>query len=718
MSTQTPQSLSRKTPRKQKFRAKIRSLQTQVAVLKKKVSAQEQGRSTTSIINTATFQDFKQLCDKFLPSKCAEFVKLQADLYNKGPKQRRYNQNFLQICLKIYFMGPKAYRNISQIFTLPTKRTLNRLTQNINIKPGLNEAVFQSLEQKVCSFAEIDKNCLICLDEMSIKSHLFYDIGKDEIIGFVDYGNDKILKPSLHALVVIVKGIYNNWKQPLAYFFVHETCPPDILQNIVERIITKLFDIGLKVRVLVNDMGSSNIKVCNNFNIKEDNPVFYINGQQIIYMFDVPHLIKAVRNNFQKHNFCYNGKLTSWQHVVQFYNSDKILLNRLAPKLTDAHVNPTNREKMKVYLAAQVLSATVAAGMNTHVALQKLSTDAIGTIEFIELFDRLFDVMNSSQTTNAKEFNRAFKGLDYQVQFLKQCLNFLENVKVLNLKNEKVTHRIKSLRCFRITINGLLLLWKTLVSVGFEYLFTRRLCQDVVENFFGAIRQQGGNAINPTPIQFKRAFKKLFSVDFFAFENQNCLPDFDEILKLKVTNVDRYDTAATTNTTLIHLNLKDCDYRFHADEQNAIRYICGYLIKKCLNVHTCQKCEEFANAHQNLDETTLYSQFRAYQTKNLETFGKLYMPQDNFFYYVCELEQIFVENFEKTAVLDNVLTTLIELYKAVHFQHPCEDFPHNYLLRLYSRMRLFYCLKFINRNFRTTDEGKKMQRKRIIWQHS
>ena len=35
-----------------------------------------------------------------------------------------------------------------------------------------------------------DKMCAICLDEMAIKSHLFYDIAKDEIIGFEEIRED------------------------------------------------------------------------------------------------------------------------------------------------------------------------------------------------------------------------------------------------------------------------------------------------------------------------------------------------------------------------------------------------------------------------------------------------------------------------------------------------------------------------------------------------
>lgn len=93
MSAQTSKLLTIRTSRKLKLRDKIHSLQSQVAILKRKVTAHKSKSSLSSVVETVTLQDFKNLCDTFLPSKCAEFVKLQADLHKKDPKQRRTIKN-------------------------------------------------------------------------------------------------------------------------------------------------------------------------------------------------------------------------------------------------------------------------------------------------------------------------------------------------------------------------------------------------------------------------------------------------------------------------------------------------------------------------------------------------------------------------------------------------------------------------------------------------
>jgi hypothetical protein len=135
------------------------------------------------------------------------------------------------------------------------------MTQNFQFHAGLNDNVLEGLKVKVDSLKDTDKNCCLCLDEMAIKSHLFYIIGYDEVIRFEDLGKGKTFKPALNSLVLMIKGIYSNWKLPLDYYFTHKVMK---LQNIIEECIQKLKTIKLSVKVVVNDMRSSNICVSGN----------------------------------------------------------------------------------------------------------------------------------------------------------------------------------------------------------------------------------------------------------------------------------------------------------------------------------------------------------------------------------------------------------------------------------------------------------------------
>ena len=56
----------------------------------------------------------------------------------------------------------------------------------------------------------------------------------------------------------------------------------------------------------------------------------------------------------------------------------------MVPKLTRAHIEPTDFEKMRVYLACQTLSHSVASALGISILDGSLPTSAAGTLEFIE----------------------------------------------------------------------------------------------------------------------------------------------------------------------------------------------------------------------------------------------------------------------------------------------------------------------------------------------
>lgn len=716
-STQTELKLSGGTPRKEKLRQCIKRLRNENSQLQKKNQQLQEDvdKHTHTDINNISLQQYMQLTHKFCPSQeLATFINTQISQVQKHPKGRRYSLGFKNECLAMYFAGPKLYRKkLMRQFCLPSPKTLLKLVKNLKMGVGVNNPeLFKMLHMKIRNFSEEDKLCLLCVDEMAIKANLFYGTGSDSIIGLEDNGTGKkVFKPALTATVFMIRGLRNKWSQPICYNFFHSTCPAQTLKQTINDLVTKLKEIGLTVCALTSDMGSNNIQLKNILEVTPSKPYFFVNEQKIFYMFDIPHLLKAVRNMLQKHNFVdKHGQEISWKYLEQFYNHDKNYPDRAAPKLTDSHIYPTNFEKMKVKFASQLFSKTVACGLNVYIRFGVLPASATKTALFVEMMDKLFDLLNSSHTSNAKEFNRAFKGEQYQLDFLNECLNFFSEVKVVDKTGKDVTNRMKFVNCFIITIKGLIQLWDCL-SEKFKFLFTRRLNQDVLENFFGTIRQQNGNCVNPTAIQFQRSFKKLLCVKLFHSGTENCEGDTDSML-LKLNDINVVDEAATDplpdNEPVI-----DCDY--HTSDivqKNFERYVCGYLIRKCLRIHTCSVCVDYANSVKDLDDTTLFCYFKAYENTKMSTFGNLMMPDDNFVSYISKLHIVFQSHFEELSMYTNILKQFMQLCENISFQHPCNNFPHSYVTKLYFRFRIFYTLKRINRNFKCPNKNKL-----IIWRH-
>ncbi|KAJ3656018.1 hypothetical protein Zmor_015123 [Zophobas morio] len=553
---------------------------------------------------------------------------------------------------------------------------------------------------------------------MSIKANLFYDIAADEIVGLQQLNENKQYLPANNVFTIMARGIFHNWKQPIGYVFVKSSCDAANVKKLIFQTIRELYNINLKVRAVITDVGSNFVNFTNILKVSENNPYFFVDQYKIFYIFDICHLLKALRNNFLKYRFKdKNGNIIHHKYVIEFYERDKKRNYRLAPKLTDAHVRPQAFQKMKVKLASQLFSRHVANGMATEIEVKSLPEEATSTMIFIHNMNNLFDLLNSSKKTSFEKeiFKNMFRGEDYQLNLLNKMLIFFKTVQVLNSVNREVTNTIKSLHCWRITIKSTILLQKELN----KSICTRRLNQDCLENFFGAVRQQGGNCFNPTPVQFKRAFKKLFSMQFLQHsEGANSCNDFASMLvaiESKERNQCQIINSILSRTTSAHKSVEvdTTDYR-HLDmgEQNSLSYVCGYLIKKCLMKHTCDTCSNFAVACKVLTDDKLLCHFNAFDDD--APFGNLKMPDEAFIFYIATLEKQFASLFSINSILPSCGQNIKAALAAVPIPHPCEQFPHDYLLSLFVRMRIFYSIKLINKQLLS---APKRNRKLAILTH-
>ena len=144
---------------------------------------------------------------------------------------------------------------------------------------------------------------------------------------------------------------------------------------------------------------------------------------------------------------------------------------------------------------------------------------------------------------------------------------------------------------------------------------TRRLNQDPLENFFGLISQQGGNCDNPciSPIQFTRAFGKLFVDNILTpLSTGNCAEDSDAyLIAFHPSQSDLSAGNDQTSPPLIQA-VEDTDYKTNENEQNlvcmnALTYVSGYLLRKCLIQHSCPICHHNFVTKDVSDSSLCYS---------------------------------------------------------------------------------------------------------------
>lgn len=132
--------------------------------------------------------------------------------------------------------------------------------------------------------------------------------------------------------------------------------------------------------------------------------------------------------------------------------------------------------------------------------------------------------------------------------------------------------------------------------------------------------------------------------------------------------------------------------------RNALTYVCGYLIKKCLQKHCCNICFNYANNQNQVDQSFLFAIFKAYRNNENTIFGNLNVPPDQFYNYINNLDSIFIDEFPIIAVKTNLGKELRNAMDNIPFEHPCQEFNYDFLKDLYIRMRIFHTLKTLNKN--------------------
>lgn len=183
---------------------------------------------------------------------------LQFREINKKDKGRRFSLDEKIASLSIFKQSPKCYRFIRKIFILPAPQTLIKLINEANVKPGINQNIFQQIKGAVAKLKIEDRLCIILFDEVSLKANLTYNERRDHVIGFATDGETIKTDFADHAQVFMVRGLIRNYKQPVYYSFSSSaTRGPDLAKQMKE-VVMELLDAGLIVIGSVCDQGTNN----------------------------------------------------------------------------------------------------------------------------------------------------------------------------------------------------------------------------------------------------------------------------------------------------------------------------------------------------------------------------------------------------------------------------------------------------------------------------
>ena len=482
----------------------------------------------------------------------------------KSPSGMRWHPMIIRWCIYLRHKSASAYdalRNAGFI-KLPSARTLYDYT-NFTKNSGFDVGVLQQLKTQAEKEGMYNKEedwksyTGLLFDEIKIKADLVYDKHSGELIGYVNLdkigndmldfanqcenGQDNIAK---YMLVLMVRGMCTRLTFPLAGFAT-QSITADFLYPIIWKAIT-IMEVNLKLKVLfcTCDGASANRRFFTLHALGNEDVVHFTANphdpnRKIFFISDVPHLLKTARNCFSNsyshrntRKLWRNGKTISWMHLVtlfeQYCEAD---VYSPCPKLRRDHIDLTAFSIMKVNLAAQVLSDSVASAMEIY-----FGEDYFETINFIRIMNKFFDCLNvrhkfegrNKRNNNLKPYEDPND--DRLKWLLNDFLGYFEawrdsvegrdgNFTASQKSSMMLSHQ--TITGLKISVLSIVECVKHMLREGASYILTYNFNQDPLEQLFGHLRHKGGANSNPTVYEAQNNLRQIRTVGCLALPKRN-----------------------------------------------------------------------------------------------------------------------------------------------------------------------------------------------------
>jgi DNA transposase THAP9 len=471
--------------------------------------------------------------------------------YNKLKKKSsmRWHPTMIRWCLFMKSKSAAAYDGMRSYLCLPSERTLydysHYMENGLGVNPRTVEQLIVTAKQLGCFDEEHKSFVGILQDEVKVQTDLVYHKHTGQLMGYVNLDavsnellelqnvttGDRQLAKSL--LVVMVRGITTNLSYPFAAYATN--CLSASMLYTVMWECTEYIEVvaGLKLLFICCDGAVQNRQF---FKLMADsdeavyktaNP--YDTDREIYFVCDPPHLLKTARNCFSNSGAHTNSRqmwynqTISWKHVVQLYDDCCMKSEyRLCPKLTRDHLYLTAFSRMKVSLAAQVLSSTVANALD-HVYGETCKS----TVEFIRIINKWFDIVNVKdlfEARNARNPDVApFTDVnDPRLKWLEHdFLEYLNNWKTAvdnrpgnftGQQKNKMILSVQTILGFKITCQAIPEIVRIVLAAGAPFVLTNHLNQDPLEQLFGHCRHKGGSNSNPNTAEACNAINTIRTV--------------------------------------------------------------------------------------------------------------------------------------------------------------------------------------------------------------
>ncbi|KAK3916262.1 Putative nuclease [Frankliniella fusca] len=312
----------------------------------------------------------------------------------KNSRCMRWNPFIIKVALNIRMItSTEGYKYLKFFVKLPSNRLLYDYTHAVQAKDGIQDETVRNLVEQTQGYKEEHlKYFNIEFDEMHVRSDIVIDKKTGDIIGYAHLRkvekdladmeaeiSSSNFSPSLAktVLVFLVQGVSNPLLGVVVGIYPSKDLSSSQLFSRVWDVIYTMESCGLKVSSIICDgaamnkkfsrihpgvdalqVGSDYVYATKNLAATEERLLYF--------MVDPPHLLKTVRNCLTN-SYCHkksrkmwkNNEDLSWVTIEKLYAISA--QDKYPPhKLTRAHIKLTPFSCMKVILATQTMSGSVA----------------------------------------------------------------------------------------------------------------------------------------------------------------------------------------------------------------------------------------------------------------------------------------------------------------------------------------------------------------------
>ena len=315
----------------------------------------------------------------------------------------------------------------------------------------------------------------------------------------------------------------------------------------------------------------------------------------------------------------------SWQHIIDVYEYSKKGIENLIPKITDEHIRP-ERKKMKVSIAAQILSRSFARCTYFCSERQLLPKHFRDTANALYFFNDLFDSLNGDSPDVNSLRSTVTKGSRH-MRFWTEALHMLKNMKFVSKENRsKIDKRNTTLKNFIHTVRGFQEIHTVLFSNGFTKFSPRSINQDPLENFFGLLRSYAHNNNRLTPRSFTNAFNSSLFINVTSSHSLNANCEADKSIVL-LKNLPSLLLSAESNTSYsLIADIDNIDFSFEDNSiltnsflvDESIKILAGEVCKMLFKNISCAICRNtlfLREQHPSLNFLAFLKKFYCTMTK-------------------------------------------------------------------------------------------------------